>query len=63
MVKVDLKRETEKQMNETQRKIMVYYIARDVLIRLLAQKSADREVLERINMKNAEKMGCRAEPI
>lgn len=50
-------------MNETQRKIMVYYIARDVLIRLLAQKSADREVLERINRKNAEKMGCRAESI
>lgn len=50
-------------MNETQRKIMVYYITRDVLIRLLAQKSADREVLERINRKNAEKMGCRAEPI
>ena len=50
-------------MSEQQRKIMVYYIARDVLRQLLEKKTAEREVLERINRKNAEKMGCRAEPI
>ena len=44
-------------MDEEIKKVMIYLVALDVL-RMLAERGVDREILDRLNKRNAEKMNC-----
>lgn len=44
-------------MPETMKNMMIYLVSVDVL-RSLARRGVDRKILERLNVKNAEKMNC-----
>lgn len=44
-------------MDEEIKKVMIYLVALDVL-RRLAERGVDRELLDRLNKRNAEKMNC-----
>ena len=44
-------------MNEEIKKVMIYLVALDVL-RRLAEQGVDKELLDRLNKRNAEKMNC-----
>ncbi len=46
-------------MSDEVRKQMIYLSALDIIRRLLRDGVADREVLERLNRRNAESMGCK----
>ena len=47
-------------MNEESRKQMIYLASVNVLRRLLKSGSVEYTIIERLNKKNAESMGCRA---
>ena len=47
-------------MSEEVRKQMIYLASVDVLRRLLRSGKVDPKVIERLNRKNAETMGCTA---
>ena len=49
-------------MREDVRKQMIYLASVDVLKRLLKQ-GVEKEVIDRLNSKNAETMGCKVIPI
>lgn len=49
-------------MNEDIKKEMLYLASVDVLKRLFKQ-GIEKEVIDRLNLKNAEKMGCKVIPI
>ena len=44
-------------MDEEIKKVMIYLVALDVLHRL-AERGVDKEILDRLNKRNAEKMNC-----
>ena len=46
-------------MNEEIKKQMIYLVSVDVLRRLLRAGMVDSPIIERLNKKNAETMGCR----
>lgn len=46
-------------MSEDLRKQMIYLSALDLIRRMLKDGIASREVLERLNLRNAESMGCK----
>lgn len=50
-------------MNEEVRRQMIYLASVDVLRRLLRAGSVDPVVIERLNNKNAETMGCKVMPV
>ena len=43
---------------QRQENLIIYLLARDILKRLYAKQAVSLEVLERLNRKNAEQMGC-----
>jgi hypothetical protein len=43
---------------QKQENLIIYLLARDILKRLYAKQAVSLEVLERLNRKNAEQMGC-----
>ncbi len=45
-------------MNEAVRKQLIYLASVDVLRRLLRSGKVERKVIDRLNKKNAETMGC-----
>lgn len=45
-------------MTEEIRKQMIYLASVDILRRLLCLGSVEKEVLERLNQRNADTMGC-----
>ncbi len=45
-------------MNEAVRKQMIYLASVDVLRRLLRSGKVERKVIDRLNKKNADTMGC-----
>ena len=47
-------------MNGESRKQMIYLASVDVLRRLLRSGKVERKVIDRLNKKNAETMGCAA---
>ena len=47
-------------MNEEIKKQMIYLVSVDVLRRLLRAGMVEWKVIERLNQKNAEAMGCTA---
>ena len=47
-------------MSEAVRKQMIYLTSVDVLRRLLRSGKVERKVIDRLNKKNAETMGCTA---
>ena len=47
-------------MSEAVRKQMIYLASVDVLRRLLRSGKVQRKVIDRLNKKNAETMGCTA---
>ena len=47
-------------MSEEVRKQMIYLASVDVLRRLLRSGKVERKVIDRLNKKNAETMGCTA---
>ena len=47
-------------MSEAVRKQMIYLASVDVLRRLLRSGKVERKVIDRLNKKNAETMGCTA---
>ena len=47
-------------MNEVVRKQLIYLASVDVLRRLLRSGKVERKVIDRLNKKNAETMGCTA---
>ena len=49
-------------MREDIRKQMVYLASVDVLKRLLGQ-GVEKKIIDRLNQKNAETMGCKVVPI
>ncbi len=49
-------------MKDEVKKQMIYLASVDVLRRLL-QQGIDKKIIERLNQKNAETMGCKAVPI
>ena len=49
-------------MNEEVRKQMIYLASVDVLKRLLKQ-GVEKKIVDRLNQKNAETMGCKIIPI
>ncbi len=48
---------------QRQKNLTVYLLARDILKRLYVKGAVSLEVLERLNRKNAEQMGCMVSPI
>ena len=46
-------------MNEQNKNQMIYLVSLDVL-RRLAEQGVDRKILDRLNKRNAETMGCTA---
>ena len=46
-------------MTEDLRKQMIYLSSLDIIRRMLRDGIASREVLERLNRRNAESMGCK----
>ncbi len=46
-------------MSEDLRKQMIYLSSIDIIRRMLKDGIASREVLERLNHRNAESMGCK----
>lgn len=47
-------------MNEAVRKQMIYLASVDVLRRLLRSGKVEPKIIDRLNKKNAETMGCKA---
>ena len=50
-------------MSEDLRKQMIYLSSLDIIRRMLKDGIASREVLERLNRRNAESMGCKPVPL
>ena len=48
---------------QRQKNLTVYLLARDILKRLYVKGAVSLEILERLNRKNAEQMGCMVSPI